>query len=85
MQAALPLAPVCVRISARRGVRGVLRVQAVPGALEHALVFAGIAVLVIVQGTVMDVADVLLRAEITVQGLVMDVVDAQLTVRIPVM
>ena len=85
MQAALQPVPACARISVRRDARGVLRAQAVPGALEHALVFVGIAVRVIARGTVMDVADVLLRAEITVQGLVMDVVDAQLTVRIPVM
>lgn len=85
MQAARRRALACVRISARRGVRDALRVQAAQDVLGHALVFVGIAVRVIARGTVMDVADVLLRAEITVQGLVMDVVDAQLTVRIPVM
>ena len=67
MQAARRRALACVRISARRGVRDALRVQAAQDVLGHALVFVGIAVRVIARGTVMDVADVLLRAKITVR------------------
>lgn len=67
MQAALQPVPACARISVRRDARGVLRAQAVPGVPGHAPAFVGIAARVIVQGTVMDVADVLLRAKITVK------------------